>query len=294
MLALLRVGSTIVACQSGSGGGGEPGIGAAPTISSDHEISLPLDAYALSRHERDVVDKAVDVAANACMARFGLSWPPPYRPPAKFAQNARAYGVISPVDAARYGYHPPLPEGVTPADAARLAQEDSGRSASTTATQRAVYTGNGFAETGVQGVPAGGCLGEARVSIGAPTAPDTFVQTLRNEAHEASETDSRVRDLFDRWSSCMAKSGYKYTDPREAHNDDRWWDNSGGGMPTPVEIAVATADVRCKQELNLVGVWVAVESAYQQQAIDDNVEQLTQSREQYTTLMTNARQVLGT
>jgi hypothetical protein len=41
---------------------------------------------------------------------------------------------------------------------------------------------------------------------------------------------------------------------------------------------MAASDVACKQKTNLVGVWVAVESAIQKSLIEKNQEALTQVR----------------
>jgi hypothetical protein len=47
-----------------------------------------------------------------------------------------------------------------------------------------------------------------------------------------------------------------------------------GQEPTVRELLVATADVQCKKESNLINVMASVETAYQQRALERNAEQL--------------------
>jgi hypothetical protein len=43
---------------------------------------------------------------------------------------------------------------------------------------------------------------------------------------------------------------------------------------SPKAVAAATRDVACKRRVNLVGVWAAVETAYQKRLIEENAETL--------------------
>jgi hypothetical protein len=109
-------------------------------------------------------------------------------------------------------------------------------------------------------VPEGGCMGEARRALvrdGAVGEAEPVRRIDTASVLRAME-DPRVRSAFDQWSACMEKRGHAYDDPWQAINDKAF---RGPGV-TPREIATAVADVACKRETNLVGVWYAVDAAY--------------------------------
>ncbi|MFB6615932.1 hypothetical protein ACFCV9_17245 [Streptomyces sp. NPDC056367] len=79
------------------------------------------------------------------------------------------------------------------------------------------------------------------------------------------------------WSDCMAKGGYggvgtpyEVIEKLGLHNDE-----SG-----PKAVAVATKDVACKREVNLVGIWAAAERAYQERLVDEHAETLALYKKQ--------------
>lgn len=82
--------------------------------------------------------------------------------------------------------------------------------------------------------------------------------------------DSRYVDATRAWATCMKNQGFNYDTPLAAISD----------FPTPAAQssdkakAVAVADVNCKVSTNLVGIAVAVQSAYEQQYIDANRDAL--------------------
>lgn len=78
-----------------------------------------------------------------------------------------------------------------------------------------------------------------------------------------SKNDPRVKAVFAQWARCMRKHGHRYNDPMEANNDRRFKTTA----PSEPEIATAVADVACKHAVNVVGVWYAVETAYQRHVV---------------------------
>jgi len=84
--------------------------------------------------------------------------------------------------------------------------------------------------------------------------------------------DSRYQAVAAQWSGCMKDNGFDYPTPREAMADNYQ------GAATDRARAVAVADVKCKLSTNLVGVAVAVQSAYDQEYIDTHVDQLAALR----------------
>ncbi len=114
-------------------------------------------------------------------------------------------------------------------------------------------------------IPDGGCLGAAQREVEGATDLSMPVQ-LAFDAWTASKSDSRVVAAFAKWSMCMAGSGYHYSTPMEANNDPKW----SGEKASAEEIAVAVADLNCKKTTNLVGIRMAVDAAYQREAISQH------------------------
>jgi hypothetical protein len=84
--------------------------------------------------------------------------------------------------------------------------------------------------------------------------------------------DSRVDTVVGAWSTCMKKRGFDYPDPVSAEFDPRWGVGASDGSAE--QIATATADMDCKAETNLVGIELAVQSAYDQEYIESHREAL--------------------
>ena len=70
----------------------------------------------------------------------------------------------------------------------------------------------------------------------------------------------------------MEQAGYHYATPRDANNDSRW----SGPTASPLEIATAIADVRCKRTTGLLDIWVAVTRAYEQRYVDRHAAALAE------------------
>jgi hypothetical protein len=272
----------------------EPDVGVIGEVRSYTDISMPLDAYLVSSEQETTLLRALDLFTAECARRFGVTG----LPMSETAWNrelivGRRYGLIDPADARQWGYNvPPRLAGVTEAK-----DEAGGNVWNPTDEEFVVVRGRdrytGESREGVvvdgQSVPAGGCAGEAerRLHEGAPAVNLRVGEDLRAESYSLAESDSRVRAATDRWSECMRRSGYDYADIW-APNDRAW--------PDPVdseEIATATADVRCKQESNLAGVWLAVETAYQLRIIDERAEELDEVKKAIETRLRNAAVAVG-
>jgi hypothetical protein len=86
----------------------------------------------------------------------------------------------------------------------------------------------------------------------------------------------------------MKKAGFGYRTPQDANNDPVFHTET----PTAKEISTAVADVKCKQEENVIGVWSAAEIAYQQRYIEANRLQLDEVKKSYEAVLRNAAEVL--
>jgi hypothetical protein len=69
----------------------------------------------------------------------------------------------------------------------------------------------------------------------------------------------------------MAGFGLKFSSPWQA-NDAGWKMDE---PPTTDELRTATSDAHCRDKTNLVGIWYAVESGYQNEIISMNSQEFT-------------------
>jgi hypothetical protein len=257
-----------------------PAVTAFPTVTSVSTLHLPIERYLLPPLQAVQADWIRSVQVSSCMRRFGFSYPAGIRPTAgSQAVNAytvmfRRYGVTEAPSVRVWGYHVPRPfVGAAPRPATpekRVASQDE----ETVLTGQDPSTGKPAVRYGGRAVPAGGCLDEpvsaAGSGFGGLSEPDPeadrITAALKDESFTASTADPRVKAAFARWSACMAQHGYRFADPLTAAGVP----SMAAPGPTPAEIAQAEDDVACKAKTRLVGIWFAVESAYQAAEIRAN------------------------
>ncbi|MEU2631091.1 hypothetical protein, partial [Kitasatospora sp. NPDC007106] len=278
-----------------------PPVSATPTLASANDKPLPLDAYLLNPQQASEVAKAQQELVSRCMKRFGFTYKPPGSADQQRDSDAPAsrvdgrYGHQSAALMAKWGYHP---EG-----GIRATPDVPGGGWTTTpemaAAERGVSDpkqrlGPGGQVVNGQTVPEHGCVGESVKQLtgavngrvgDAQTADDIKFSTLKN-----SQEDARTRAVFARWSQCMKGSGYDYPDPLAAVGDPEWRKTA---LPTEREVRVATADAACRAEYNVVGVWYAVDYAYQEQAIKANAPAMAAARAALETQVRAAARALA-
>lgn len=276
---LLVIGIASTACTpGGESEQEEPAIGNVQVVTDASQIALPLDAYLLATDDYVTVQRAAWQMVSDCVERFGGAYS--MSEEAFIASlgiadlgtsNQRRYGLLDPDSASQYGYN-------LPPDQQPPATDDKASGWNPSDTELLLVRG---AESGVSSemptdlngdpLPEDGCQGEATREGSAGMDPPPNLQLpneLSLESHDRSQNDSRVRDAIGEWSQCMSESGYAYESIWDA-NDFEWAD--------PVqaeEIATATADVACKLDTNLAGIWSTVETAYQERMVDDHIEEL--------------------
>ena len=153
---------------------------------------------------------------------------------------------------------------------------------------RPIASGKGERTYQGKPVPEGGCQGEAGRKVAEGAAHDErLVLRLGDEAGKQAEADSRVKAAFQAWSACMARAGFDYADPWKPNDNPEFQGQEAGAR----EIATATADVRCKREGDLVGVWASVEAAYQERKIGENAEALQNVKAAIRTMLGNAARI---
>jgi len=269
-----------------------------PVLGTVRGLTLPSEAYKPSAAEQNVVGNAEKKLMTECMRRFGFTWSSPtsQTPPTRHAD--RLYGVADIDTAQKYGYHLPPVNG----RANNPGGHDGSRASTTSSpSELLVLSGsaNGLSTSGPAGtyqnkpIPVGGCAGEARrVVTGADEIDRTHLaESITVGMWQKSKSDQRVTAVVKAWSTCMAEAGYTYASPLDAGNDHPEWLRAD--QPTPAEIQLSVADVRCKQRTNLIGVWFSVESAYETALIQRHFEELTQIKKTWATSTRAAAQILG-
>ncbi|WP_315894403.1 hypothetical protein [Streptomyces sp. P9(2023)] len=264
----------------------------APDIKSATIPTLPIEGYLVSQKEKEQILKASRMVAKSCMARFGFSysWSAASGQRVTSDDNAsnrsRRYGIVDSAAASKYGY------GLG-ADNVQGPSEQAPSAAMSEAATR-VFLGNSDptvkvesgAKVNGQKIPEGGCAGEAKRKIG-----NGLSNRAANDINMASFTvslnDEKVKAVLGQWSQCMQKRGYDFNSPLDPLK------TMGAGSATPREKVTADADVQCKYETNLIGIWNSVESAIQKAMIGKKEEILEEGRRETDRSVRNASTVLS-
>jgi len=232
-----------------------------PVLLDASSLRLPLDPYLLTPRQSEWVAQAYRRLVIDCLRRFGLTAPEkPVFTGGPATSNERRYGITDPALAASAGYRVAPPPAAPPPAAAPTGSADP--------RLLDVLTGK-HSSVDDHPVPNGGCSGEARrrMTVGAPAVSDPYLaQRLSQESYALSGRDRRVQAVTHAWSDCMRGHGYDYATPLAAAADPRFRD----GPVSRTEITVATTDIACKKQTNLVGVWFAVEAAIQKPGVAAN------------------------
>ncbi|MFJ5992872.1 hypothetical protein [Lentzea sp. NPDC092896] len=255
--AVVAAAGTITLVDRNEVAAAPPAVGEVRPVHSGKDIVLPLDRYQHSPADLTTIDRATAVLARKCLSGFGQTWAPPDPPAVPESTGSSRYGLVDPDQASQSGYHPVDSAPRQPEDRPEPAPE-----------AMMIYTGKGTASVGGKRVPEGGCLGQARRELerGVPAAiPAAELIRLDQEMFEQAQRDDRVQEAMANWRKCMAAAGYDYTDVWAANNDIRWESET----PLPAEIDTAKTDVTCRHGAKLVDTWLAVETAYQRQAITE-------------------------
>ncbi|GGP93785.1 hypothetical protein [Streptomyces melanogenes] len=245
-----------------------PTIGPAAAVTSPDQIHRPIDRYTLSVADARILHRGVQIAIAHCMQQFGF--PPAPGPAADMAAAAAqirsrsaVYGFFAPQTAAQHGYsahHTLPPEAAVPAPADQVKVLQGVLPDGTVAT-----TFRGMP------IPKGGCTQAGLAEVGGDPPLPLDTSPLPDHGPRVPATDPRLAAVDAAWSKCMASRGYHYATPVDAIADPRW---RASRTTTPDEIATATADIACKQATNLVGIAIAVESAYDDQYISSHADAL--------------------
>ncbi|WP_328953274.1 hypothetical protein [Kitasatospora purpeofusca] len=269
-----------------------PAVPDVPVLASTSDRALPVEKYLINPEENARMDRGWARLVSTCMKRFGLDHEPAVRESdRRTGQTAHRYDPTDPAVAAARGYHgdasgdgpTPTPTGSLSPDVRLVLGSGSGAPQAPGGSRAGVFRGTP--------IPPGGCAGEAQeaVTAGGGTFQDAQVAVDVNFGnYQRSTADERVKEVFRKWSSCMKANGFDYETPTAAANDPAWHSPA----PSATELATAAADVRCKRENNVVGVWFAVESAYEEREIEEKLPELTRVRESIDITLRNAAAAL--
>ncbi|WP_052434526.1 hypothetical protein [Streptacidiphilus melanogenes] len=262
-------------------------VTAAPALAQD--FTLPVDAYELTSQQQALVQNARNSLTDSCLRRFGLSGDLPTVFRATTPPNAFRYGPVD-LGQAADGYHWMKDQG-------RRQNPHLDADQSFSPVELDVLSGKGPREVHGLPVPQGGCAGEAdrALAAGGGSTSEPVLAEQIDDSYTQSQSSPQVQRVFREWSACMARHGYDYATPTGPSEDPHLLPAPSSPDPGPSgkEIAVARADVACKDSVDLVAVWSSVEAAMQRQAIQRHAGQLRTLQRQNAVTVRNAAAVLA-
>ena len=293
-------GGPVIFIGAGASHGSRPKITVPPIppTGSSLPVAMPLEAYqAISTQQQEALADASNQLVQRCMAARGFedtsSTSPPLSSVATLAQvEAAGAGLTSIPQARTFGFARPKGAGSTPSGPQIIGF------VSAAGFGQSLKAGRAYAEAlfgfgpGTGTGPGGhlGCLQQASKQVygalfGEPV-PDPVPQ-IAEQAASYTQTDPRIRAVIRAWSKCMARHFYHYASPSQL--EGHHWKTP----PNKAEIATAVADVTCKTQTNLLNTWLAVEAAYQQALIGQNLATLSQLQGNFAPLLRRATAALA-
>ncbi|MEV6819091.1 hypothetical protein AB0M72_10055 [Nocardiopsis dassonvillei] len=269
--------TTAIGCSAPPDSAPLPEVGA-----QVRELHAPFDAYRYSRLDIHTIEYAQDFLIRECMRDLGMDWAPLLPPPQSHDYDPlhrRRYGLMEMQVAERFGYHP-LP--LAPEQAAR--EEVWAVRANLSAPEQQAAYGSGDGGSGCR------ARAEARLREDAPEVGPDALNAYSGRAFEASFDVPEVVEVFAEWSACMDSAGFDYAEPFDAFDDPAW---AASEHPSEREIRAAVADVRCKLETDLIGVWSAAEHDIQNTLIDAHSEEFAGFAAAKEAELDAARQVIA-
>ena len=293
-------GAPVIFIGAGPAHGSRPKITVPPIppANSSLPVAMPLEAYqAISTQEQAALADASNLLVQHCMAVRGFqdtsSASAPFSSVTTLGQvEAAGAGLTSLTQARTFGFARPKSTGSTPSGPQIIGFVNA------VGFGQSLKAGRAYAEAlygfgpGFGGGPGGhvGCLQQASKAVygalvGEPV-PDPVPQ-VAEQAVSFTQTDPRIRAVIRAWSACMARHYYHYGSPSQV--EGHHWRTP----PNRAEIATAVADVTCKAQTNLLNTWLAVEAAYQQALIGQNLATLSQLQANFAPLLRRADAALA-
>ncbi|MFJ9813653.1 hypothetical protein ACIRU3_00030 [Streptomyces sp. NPDC101151] len=251
------------------------GEGAQSSAGKDvNPLPLPVQKYLMAPNKMRGIKTATIILVNECLRQRNIptieqpangadrqSYPDPYK-------VGRRYGAIVKADMLTYGYHlsPAWLGGTTKAAAPKISDR-----------QEAAMDG-----------PAG-CLAVAQGKLmGKITLDSPVARQISGRSFVESMKDPGVKAVTAKWSACMAKRGYSYTDPLQALTKA----DLGPPKPSAEELRTAAADYACKESTRLTSTWQKVESGIQDREIAKHRAALEKENAQRARIVAKAEQII--
>lgn len=259
MCALLATACSGAAATSGTADSVTPRAGTVRQVvipTGPSRIDSPLQPYMLDWRELATVNHARAILISRCMAEKGYEFDPgtlrSERRRILFTERqdlSRLYGITDARVAAVHGYAPapiPVPDPQPLPDSAAYWSALTGRAA------------DSGPDAGAQ--EPGGCAGAADKRLGRSRVRSAY--GLARELWIQNQSRLQQTQTFDQvvneWRLCMADAGYTVSSPLNDHGDIGTMTFNeppadGSDAPTQAEIALAQADIACKQAVDLPG-----------------------------------------
>ncbi|WP_406287935.1 hypothetical protein [Streptomyces sp. NBC_00209] len=278
-VAFIALAATATACggeepkgpsAAGTNATAGPALATTPQSGLLKGKSLPLEDYMQTYQQTVTITRAVGVLETACMAEYGFDFQPPEAgrtppPNDNDANIERRYGITDRKTAEKHGYGLAEEGAQTrtemPPLTASAALVLSGSSSRTDKATSHSYQG--------KQIPEGGCAGQSVRKVGADDIDMSLASRLAYDSLARSQESAKVRAALGTWSTCMKGKGYDVGTP---------FDAADLGTAKRSSVSLALADIDCKKETGLVGIWFAEDTAIQKAQIEEHHLELEEAR----------------
>jgi hypothetical protein len=266
--------------SSTSATSGTANPGATPVPGDVYRVPMPVDAFNAQVEELGIVITAEQITTRNCMERLGFEYTvPPAMEPLDVIKIGvdPLLGVVSMSHAEEYGYHP---------DYSMLTAEAPSSAPTSDKSEESAEYRQALGSDGEDGCSREGMNATFGVTSVSDEASESF-GTVSNGAYNQATQDKRFKTAIVEWAKCMTDQGYEVTEPAELLSE------SWGDKPTAPEITQAIADVGCKQELDLWGLFIRLQTEAQEVLIDENIAGLTEYRQAWEAKVREAERIIA-
>lgn len=249
-------------------------------------VTYPVDAYEFTDSQKAQISYLQAFLVHQCMSRLGFNFSSIKESAKQYYMayvrdheeaDSREWGITDLVVAEKYGYElPPWTAGTRPPVALGSLPGPELHAMTGSAITKASSAESAPANPDI---PQGGCLGQslqelASAGILEDAANASLVAHISSQGFFKALSDSKVVNVFAKWSACMRANGYRYADPFAAAGSF-----ASSTAVTKKQIRVAVTDIRCQRKVNELAVASAVDAGYQIQLIGQNLARLGQYKD---------------
>lgn len=280
---------------------------AAPSASAEWAAAKPtvLHGYFLSPEGDATIGQARRIVTARCMEKFGFDYPVEdfataveYLRASEAEADSRLYGITDRATASRYGYMT-LPTDPEVERRGTVEQSAAYQKVLLAGSLPGKYRGRTPPSIGeIDGVPIppGGCAGQAvfEISGSYDGIGSQLARQLWILSNERAQSDPAYRAAAADWAACLGKKGYRVTDPLNDDGDiERLTVGLGERPASPEEIALALADIDCKEETDLVARQNKIDLRYAEETLEKHQLALAEERKRLDALLKSATAVVA-